>query len=160
MQCKAAQTRLYRLMDNELSEAEREQLESHLAACPPCTREWKILSLPRRIGESIPVLEPSPHFCQNVRDHLDGERQNIRFWPMLLTLSRQIVPAMTILTLILVSVFVYTQFRQNEVDVYQAYEGIYVTGDQSERMVIEEQGELTDEALLRALAGNAIATIR
>jgi len=154
MQCDIVRIWLFRLMDDELSEVEREQLESHLAACSSCAREWKILSMPRRIFEAIPVFEASPQFYRNLRIQLAGESQTIGVWQILLALSRQIVPAMAIVTLMLVSVFAYMQFRSAEVDVYQAYEGIFVSGDQAERMVIEDADELTDEALLRALAGN------
>jgi anti-sigma factor RsiW len=142
-------------MDDELSRMELEELESHLAACPTCAREWRILSMPRRIGEAIPALAPSPHFYQKLRARIASEEtQAINVWQILLALSRPIVPALAVVTLMLVSVFAYMQLREAEVDVYQAYEGIFAPGDQAERMVIEDEEELTDEALLRALAGN------
>ena len=113
-------------------------------------REWKILTLPRRIGRSIPVLEPSPFFYTRLKERLEREKQSVTLWHVLLGLSRQIVPAMATLTLVIISLFAYFEFRGPRMDLYQAYDSIFMSGDRPSRMVIAD--EITDESVLHALA--------
>jgi hypothetical protein len=137
-------------MDDELSPEEREQLDSHLASCPSCIREWKILTLPRRIGRSIPALEPSPFFYARLKARLESEERSITIWQIILGLSRQIVPALATVTVVIVSLFAYLEFRGPAPDLYRAYDSIFMSGDHPTRMVIAE--EITDDSLLHALA--------
>ena len=111
MQCDVIRTWLFRLLDDELAESERELLESHLDVCSSCAREWKVLSMPRRIAVAIPALTPSTRFYRNLRTRLESESQSISPWQLLLVISRQVVPALDVLTLMLISVFAYLQFR-------------------------------------------------
>ncbi len=150
MDCGIARTWLFRLMDEELSPAEREQLNSHLESCPSCTREWKLLTLPRRIGRAIPALEPPPFFYARLRARLERESQAVTIWQLVLGLSRQIVPALATVTLVIVSLFAYFEFRGPSPDLYQAYDSIFMSGDRPTRMVIAD--EVTDESVLHALA--------
>jgi hypothetical protein len=150
LQCSAARIRLFRLMDDELEVEEKGRLESHLAFCPSCAREWKLLTLPRRIGQSIPALEPSPFFYSRLKARLEREKQAITIWQVWLGLARQIVPAMATITLVIISLFAYFEFRGPKMDLYQAYDSIFMSGDRPSRMVIAD--EITDESVLHALA--------
>jgi len=150
MKCDVARMWLFRLMDDELSTGEREQLDSHLRGCPACSREWKILTIPQRIGRSIPALEPSPYFYARLRARLQAEEQTITMWQIILGLSRQIVPALATITLVIVSLFAYFEYRGPGPDLYQAYDSIFMPADRGSRMVIAE--EVTDESVLHALA--------
>jgi hypothetical protein len=47
--------------------------------------------------------------------------------------------------------FAYMQLQTSEEDVYQAYDRIFMT-DRPHRMVIADQGEITDESVLQAIA--------
>ena len=150
MECSVVRSLLFRLMDDELPPEERGLLNVHLASCPSCAREWKILTLPRRIGRSIPALEPSPFFYTRLRARLESEAQSITWWQIILGLSRQIVPALATVTLVVVSLFAYFEFQGPRMDLYQAYDSIFMSGDRPTRMVIAE--DITDESLLHALA--------
>ncbi len=150
MDCAGFRGWLFRHLDDELSAREREQLEMHLEICSSCSREWKLLSLPRRIGRSIPALEPSPYFYTRLRARLEREKQGVTIWQVFLGLSRQIVPAMATLTLVIISLFAYYEFRGPRMDLYQAYDSIFLSGDRPSRMVIAD--EVTDESVLHALA--------
>jgi hypothetical protein len=150
MDCVIARSWLFRLLDEELSSAERDRLQSHLDFCTSCTREWKILSLPRRIGKSIPALEPSPFFYTRLRARLERESQSITIWQIILGLSRQIVPALATVTLVIISLFAYFEFCGPRADFYQAYDSIFLSGDRPSRMVIAD--EITEESVLHALA--------
>jgi hypothetical protein len=69
---------------------------------------------------------------------------------MILGLSRQIVPALATVTLLVVSVFAYLEFRGPGPDLYQAYDSIFLSPGRTSRMVIAE--EITEESILHALA--------
>jgi hypothetical protein len=150
MECGGIRSWLFRRLDDELSPQEREQLDAHLAICPSCTREWRLLSLPRLIGRSIPALEPPPFFYARLKARLEREKQSITIWQVLLGLSRQIVPAMATITLVILSMFAYYEFRGPRMDLYQAYDSIFMSGDRQSRMVIAD--EVTEESVLHALA--------
>jgi hypothetical protein len=150
MDCVLARSGLFRLLDEELSPTERDRLLSHIDSCASCAREWKILSLPRRIGKSIPALEPSPFFYARLRVRLERESQSITIWQIILGMSRQIVPALATVTFVIISLFAYFEFRGPRADFYQAYDSIFLSGDLPSRMVIAD--EITEESVLRALA--------
>jgi hypothetical protein len=148
--CGVARDWLFRLLDDELDSARREQLESHLCICASCTREWRILSLPRRIGRAVKALEPPPHFYARLRARLDREEQTITMWQLVSGLSRQILPVLATVTLVIVSVFAWLEFRGPGPDLYQAYDSIFLSPDRTSRMVIAD--EITEESVLHALA--------
>jgi hypothetical protein len=149
MECGVVRGWLFRLMDGELSAEERAQLDSHLQHCPSCTREWRILTLPQRLGRLNSALEPSPFFYARLRARLENEAQSITVWQVILGLSRQIVPAMATVTLVIISLFAYMEFRGPRPDLYQAYDSIFMTPGHSSRMVIAE--EITDESVIHSL---------
>ncbi len=152
MRCSTAKTWLFRGLDGEISVAESKELDTHLAGCPACVREKRLLSIPRRIGQVIPVLQPSPYFYSRLRARLESESQSVTIWQIILGLSHHLVPALAAITLALLSVFAYFQVQGPRVDVSQAYEGIFQSGDRPQRMIIADQTEITDESVLRAIA--------
>jgi hypothetical protein len=138
-------------VDGELSIPEQEQLQGHLDACASCSRQLKLLQLPRRIGRVLPAFEASPFFYQRLRAQ-QAESQSLTIWQFVLGLSRQMVPALAVLTLVLVSVFAYSQLGATDGDAYQAYDMIFMSGDRPVRMVIAEpDGDITEEAVLRSI---------
>ncbi len=148
--CSEIRTWLFRRLDDELSPGEMARLDAHLAQCPSCAREWRLLSLPRLIGKSIPALEPSPFFYARLKARLEREKHSVTIWQVLLGLSRQIVPALATITLVILSLFAYYEFRGPRMDLYQAYDSIFLSGDRLSRMVIAD--EVTEESVLHALA--------
>jgi predicted anti-sigma-YlaC factor YlaD len=152
MECTVARIWLFRKIDDELSSSESRLLDSHLAQCPACTREFRILAIPRRIGQAIPAFEPGPYFYRKLRTRIESEAQSITIWQILLGLSRQVVPALAAITLALLSIFAYLQMRGPSLDVYQAYDRIFISSERPLRMVAAEQGEITNESVLRAIA--------
>ncbi len=149
MDCKGARIWFFLKIDGELSPGDSQVLDSHLAQCPTCMREFRILAIPRRIGQAIPAFEPGPYFYRKLRARIESESQSITIWQIILGLSRQVVPALAAITLALLSIFAYLQLRGPNQDVFQAYDRILISGDRPLRMV---QGEITDESVLRAIA--------
>ena len=151
--CNQARTWMFRHLDGELTPRDEQGLQTHVGSCSACARELRILSLPRRLAATIPVLEPSPFFYQRLRAQLDAAegRQNVTIWQIVLGLSRQVVPALASITLALVSLFMYTQLHtpSNE---SMAYDGIFITEERPQTVEIADFGDVTDETILRALA--------
>jgi len=152
MDCSTARTLIFKRIDGELSSEEGGRLDSHVAGCSACARDFKLFSIPRRIGRAIPVLEPPPYFYTRLRARIESEDQSISIWQFILLLSRHMVPALAAVTLALVSVFAYFQITEPKTDLYQVYDSIFMTGDRPQRMVIADQGDITDESVLRAIA--------
>jgi predicted anti-sigma-YlaC factor YlaD len=52
--------------DDELTQAERDGLESHLASCPPCRTEYDKFSRALELTAALPRLEASADFVERV----------------------------------------------------------------------------------------------
>lgn len=152
MDCSTARNWIFRHIDGELGPSETVLLESHAATCAACARDMKLVSIPRRIGQALPALEPSPYFYTRLRARIGSLDQGVTMWQFIMTLSRHMIPALAAVTLALVSVFAYFQFHEPNADLYQAYDNIFMSGDRPQRMVIADQGDITDESVLRSIA--------
>jgi len=151
MECTVARIWLFRKLDEELSPAESELLEQHLGTCDSCAHQLKLLMIPRRLSQAIPVLEISPFFYQKLRARTDSEAQAITMGQIIMGLSRQFLPVMAAITLALLSIFAYFQLRGPSVDLYQAYDNIFMPTDRPQRMVIADQEDITDESVFQAI---------
>ncbi len=151
MNCAAVRDLLSRKIDNELSEFENASLVNHLAKCASCSREYRILSLPNRIAQAIPPLEPSPFFYTRLKTNVEMEVQKTAGWQPILGLARQVIPALAGITLALLSVFAYVQLSGNQPDLYKSYYRAFVTEDQPHTMLFSDHG-ITDESVLTAIA--------
>jgi hypothetical protein len=152
MQCADARIWLFRKIDGELSDSEIRVLDTHLAQCPSCAREYGLLALPRRIAQANPELAPSPFFYQKLKMRIDVEASELAGWQVFWKLARQVVPALAGITLALLSVLAYFQFHSPEANFYRAYERILVTEEQPHQMLVSEQGDITDVSVLSAIA--------
>jgi len=152
MDCTAARDRLFRKLDNELSPSESEELDSHLSECASCAWDMKLLTIPARIAQALPALEPSPYFYSRLKARIESEQQSVTLWQIMLGLSRQVVPALAVITLALLSIFAYYQFTEIRGEVYWAYDRIFTSGDRPTRMVIADPNEITDESVLLAIS--------
>jgi predicted anti-sigma-YlaC factor YlaD len=151
MQCHTVRELIFQRIDNELHERENAEFDAHLAACEFCAREYRLLSLPSRMAQGIPQVEPSPYFFQKLTAKLQGEAQNAVGWQIFLKLARQVIPALAGVTLAVLFVFAYFQFTGNQFDIYRAYDRVFITEDQP-RPLFYDSGEITDDAVLQAIA--------
>jgi predicted anti-sigma-YlaC factor YlaD len=152
MDCQTVRIWLFKEVDGELADSERGRLKQHLSGCPECARSLQLLLLPRRIGKALPVLEPSPYFYQRLRARIEVETRPVTLAQIILGLSRQALPAMAVLMLVLLSALAFDLFNGPQIDVVQAYDRVFMSNDRPQRMVIADQADITDEAVLRALA--------
>ena len=154
MDCTIAKTWLFRRLDDELSHQEGEQLDLHLLQCAACTREMRMLMIPRTMARSAPMPEVSPYFYSKLRARIRSDSLPMSLWQVILGISRQVVPALGAVTLAILVTFAYLQIWSPtaEADLYQAFDGVFTSGDHSRVMVIVEQGEITDESVLMAIA--------
>ncbi len=148
MDCPEVGARLFRMMDGELPKEEAGRIRAHLEVCPACAREMRLLMLPRQIAGVFPILEPSPYFYQRLRASLKSEERSFGFWQIVMGLSRQVVPALAAVTLILLTAFVYLQVVAPQADLRQVYEGMIVPVSQPEQFVFAGRGEITDDVVL------------
>ncbi len=77
MNCQACQENLSALLDRELSEAERSELEKHMAGCAICCEQFRQLARTSDlVSRGLFVLEPSPALWAGVRARIvEGPRQ-------------------------------------------------------------------------------------
>lgn len=152
MECTIVRTQLFRRIDGELSAFESGQLEAHLAQCASCAQEYRLLTLPGRIAQAIPTLTPSRYFFSRLKARIESEVQSIAIWQTIFGLARRVVPALAGITLALLSAFAYFELRSPQADIYQAYDRFFISEDQPHPMLIAEQGDITDESVLQAIA--------
>jgi len=151
MDCKTAQTWLFRKLDDELSLEENNLLDAHLEVCGSCARAMKLLFLPRRIGKAIPTLQPSPFFYSRLKARIESEPCPITIWQMILGISRQVVPVLGAITVTILLTFTYLNLRDPLPDLYQAFDSVFTASDRATRMVIAD-GEITNDSVLLAIA--------
>ena len=152
MNCKTAQSWLFRKIDGELSNSECMELDAHLANCPSCSREYRLFTLPHRIAQANPPLAPSPFFFQKLNARIEGEAQKIAGWQTFWGLARPLVPTLAGITLALISIFAYQQIRGPEAELYKAYDKAFISDDQSRGMLVADQGDITYESVLSSIA--------
>lgn len=152
MNCKIAQEKLFRRIDNELPDTENAELEKHLAQCSSCSRDYSLLTLPQRLAREIAPVTISPFFYQKLRLHIEEEAQGIASWQAIRGLARQMVPALAGITLALLSIFAYFQTQAPQAELYRSYDRVFTSDDQSHRMLVAEQKDITYESILTAIA--------
>jgi anti-sigma factor RsiW len=152
MKCAAVQSWLFRKIDGELSDSESMELDNHLAKCVSCSREYRLITLPHRIAQANPPPKSSPFFYQRLRTRIDSEVQKDLGSQVLWGLARSMIPALAGITLALLSVFAYLQMRSPEVDLYKSYDRAFISDDQSQSILVADQGDITYESVLSAIA--------
>ncbi|MBM3790497.1 MAG: zf-HC2 domain-containing protein [Acidobacteria bacterium] len=153
MECRSFRKLLIRYPDGDLAAAERASLEAHLQKCRACGLEARVLLLPQEVGRGLVPPEASPYFSGRVAAAVRAcsiEGQNL--WQIVGGLARHLGLALAAVTLVFVSAATYIQLTRPSVDIYQAYDSIFMPGDLASRMIIAESDEITDESILRALA--------
>ncbi len=72
--CEETFRRLDDYVDRELSRAERERVEAHLASCAECTREYRFeASLIAGLRAKLDSLRMPPRLIANLRARLEAE---------------------------------------------------------------------------------------
>jgi anti-sigma factor RsiW len=64
MKCTHARRLFPAFWDDETTQAEREWLEAHFAACPDCRREYESYARTLELVGSLPRIEPSPDLAE------------------------------------------------------------------------------------------------
>ncbi|NWG12845.1 MAG: zf-HC2 domain-containing protein [Acidobacteria bacterium] len=148
MNCVEVAAKLFRMIDGELPPQEVDRIDAHLRVCPVCARELRMLTLPRKIARLFPIVEPSPYFYRRLKAGLESESRGAGFWQTVMGLSRQVVPALAALTLIVLTAFAYLQVAAPQNDFPQAYESMILPVSQPEQFVFAGRGEITDDVVL------------
>jgi hypothetical protein len=152
MECAEVKALLFRKIDGELSESEIRDFDDHIGKCYSCAREYRLLGLPHRVASEIPPVTPSPFFYKKLSFRIESEAQGMAGWQIFWRLARQMIPALAGITLALLCALAYLQLQPPKVDIYRDYEGVLITEEQPPRMLIGEQGDITDASVLNAIA--------
>jgi len=152
MKCAAIRNLILRKIDHELSESENRILDAHLEQCSDCVREYSILSIPRRIAQTIAPLEPSPYFYQKLKTRIERETQNSAISQLFFGLAHRVIPSMAAVTLALLSIFAYLHLHSPQDDLHAAYERVFIGEDLPLHMMVTEQRNITDASILSAIA--------
>ena len=79
--CKTSLIRISAFLDHELSFAQRQKLEAHLASCPDCRGYLEETRRVFRLVKSLPALEPSREAMLELKARLllvaDGRKENV-----------------------------------------------------------------------------------
>jgi len=152
MNCKIAKEKLFSRIDSELPDIESSELDDHLAQCPSCNRDYRLLTLPQQLARKIAPVTASPFFYQKLQRRIEEDSQGIAGWQAIVGLARKMVPALAGITLALLSVFAYFQMQTPDVELYRNYDRVFTSDDQSHRMLVAEQKDITYESILTAIA--------
>ena len=152
MDCKIAQGKLFRRIDGELPDSENSELDDHLAQCASCIRDYSLLTLPQQLARKMAPVTASPFFYQKLRLQIEEEAPGIAGWQVVRRLARQMVPALAGITLALLSIFAYFQIQAPQAELYRSYDRVFASDDQSHRMLVAEQKDITYESILTAIA--------
>lgn len=152
MNCAEAQIRLSRRIDGELPDSEIEDLDRHIARCPACARAQRLWMLTRHAATVAAPPAVSPFFYRKLRTGIESEAQGMAAWQLFWRLSRRMIPAMAGITLALLSAFAYLQLQGSKTGAYQHYMRALITEEQPYRMLAGDQGDITGESVLSAIA--------
>ncbi len=152
MNCREAGKWLSSRIDGELPRAQASLLDEHLSVCPSCSRELRLLGIPKRISGLLPVPRSSPYLYQRIKANLEPEMRRNVFWQIVMGLSRQVVLPLGVVTLMIITAFLYAQLSVPKSDVYQAYERIFTPTNRPEQIIRAERSDITDDVVLYTLA--------
>ena len=152
MKCAEVRNLLHSKIDGELTEKQSKGVDTHLAQCAACKIEYGILTFPRQVAKTMIPVKPSPFFYQQLRARIESEIQGVAAWQTFFRLARHMIPALAGITLALISVFAYHQIRGPQEDLYEAYTRILISEDLPYHMIVADQGEITNESVLSAIA--------
>ena len=83
MSCEKIASRMLGYIDGRLKEAERAEVEKHLASCAPCTLRVEEFRAVSGLLDELPVIEPSPEFDTRVRALVAAEPAKKDWWAWL-----------------------------------------------------------------------------
>jgi len=107
MNCDQAQERLSEYLDNRLDDADRLEIEGHLASCPRCLPEAKHLRDGIKAIADLPEVEPPAGFSQRVMARVRAEAAGPALWERLFQPLRMKIPLHAAGLLLVVGLAVY-----------------------------------------------------
>ncbi|MCU0645128.1 MAG: zf-HC2 domain-containing protein [bacterium] len=80
MSCQKIKKQLLLFLDNELPEAQHQEIRQHLAGCPDCSKHLKQLTKIWDAPAAIEILEPSAHLWRRIASKLPASKNR---WDLL-----------------------------------------------------------------------------
>jgi hypothetical protein len=140
----------------DLSEPQLTELRNHLAGCPKCAKEYRLVRLERRLlratlpGEE--ALELSPGFLAKLRmrRHAAQPGERWTFWDLVWSFSRPVVAVATVLLIFIGGWNLYTSSnKENDLLRMESYLAGPSTDDVG--LILAEDVALTHERVLSTL---------
>ena len=126
MSCSRMENKILGYVDGRLKEAERLEVEKHLAACPACRMRVNEFRAVSGLLDELPVIEPSPAFDLRVHARVAAEPPKQSWWAWL-TPSPRVAFAASML--LLASIWIGTrspvnapQVAQDDIPVLENYD--------------------------------------
>lgn len=113
MNCHQIQEQLSLYLDNRLDNEKRREIEAHLASCPRCLPEAKLLSDGIKRVAGLPEIEPPAGFSQRVMTQIRSEAETPTLWARLFQPLKTKLPLHATALLLVVGLAVYL-YRTNE----------------------------------------------
>jgi len=107
MKCRDARRLFGAYWDDELTQAEREWLESHFTGCTGCRESYEVLARSLELASGLPRVEPEPDFAERV---LARVRRTESVPDRLPVATPRRAPALAVAAVVLVAAVVAIQF--------------------------------------------------
>jgi Putative zinc-finger len=107
MKCRDARRLFGAYWDDELTQAEREWLESHFTGCTGCRESYEVLARSLELASGLPRVEPAPDFAERV---LARARRTDSVPDRLPVATPRWAPALAVAAVVLVAAVVAIQF--------------------------------------------------
>ena len=107
MKCRDARRLFGAYWDDELTQAEREWLESHFTGCTGCRESYEVLARSLELASGLPRVEPEPDFAERV---LARVRRTESVPDRLPVATPRWAPALAVAAVVLVAAVVAIQF--------------------------------------------------
>ena len=97
MSCSRMENKILGYVDGRLKEAERLEVEKHLAACPACRMRVNEFRAVSGLLDELPVIEPSPAFDLRVHARLAALPARQSWWAWFMPAPRVAIAAAMLL---------------------------------------------------------------
>ena len=102
MNCKNVRKSLVPVLENELPEERRAEMENHLKICPDCSRLLEEFSELWQVAEHSEKIQPSPHFWARLKQRIvEYEEGKKPVWGWLEGLAGWARPAVAVAALVI-----------------------------------------------------------
>jgi hypothetical protein len=155
--CGQIESNLVKYLNKALSPTQAKAVEGHLAACPTCAEQLKLLRLERALLQATWLDERSllfsPHFVARLKNRFHEEvlAERPGFWDLVWNSARVFAVGATMLIILISGLNLYTNLRR-PVEIGRL-EGVFMESPDSDSigLILQEGEKMTSEQVLSTL---------